>query len=193
MPRSVAAEGGASAAELARGRRSLSGLRQAAAACRGCDLWRIGVLTLEQLHFADEILPTDEIEASPRRVGKEELAMARRLIESTTTAWKPEKYRDTYRDQLAAAIEAKRKGKAVRAELASDDADETVDLLEALRWSIARAGDGRRGEGRRGEGRRGEGALDRLTKAELERRAREAGIEGRSKMSKDELVAALGG
>src|SRR5262249_8937323 len=74
---------------------------------------REDVLALEQLHCADEIQPTDELAVTGQQVGKEELAMARRLIESGQTSWQPERYRDTYRDELAAAIEAKRKGKPV--------------------------------------------------------------------------------
>ena len=43
-------------------------------------------------------------------------------------------------------------------------------------------------EGVAGEG---NGSLAGLSKAELEKRARKAGIEGRSTMTKDELVEAL--
>ena len=58
---------------------------------------------------------------------------------------------------------------------------EPIDLFEALRQSVERS------KRTRGAG----GSLDRLTKGELEKRAKAAGIEGRSRMSKDELVAAL--
>jgi DNA end-binding protein Ku len=106
---------------------------------------RDGVLTLEQLYFADEVQPVDEIEAAKDRVGKEELELARRLIERGATTWKPERYKDTYRDELAAAIEAKRKGKDVHeaAEIAGE-AEEPVDLLEALRASVERNTKGRK-------------------------------------------------
>src|SRR3954454_22686691 len=53
---------------------------------------REGVITLEQLYFADEIRPVDEIKAAKQRVSKEELGMAQQLIESFTAEWKPEKY-----------------------------------------------------------------------------------------------------
>src|SRR5919204_69470 len=56
---------------------------------------RDGVLTLEQLYFADEIQPVDEIKPAKQRIGKEELAMAKQIVESGTTAWKPERYKDT--------------------------------------------------------------------------------------------------
>ena len=65
----------------------------------GCLRVREGVITLEKMHFADEIRPVDEIK--PKRESgrrKEELEMAQQLIESFTAKWKPEKYEDTYRD-----------------------------------------------------------------------------------------------
>ncbi len=151
---------------------------------------RDGVITLEQLHFADEIRPIDEIKASRTRVSKEELQMAERLIESFTAEWKPEKYKDTYRDELCAIIKAKRQGKDVHA--APDVEEEApTDLMTALRESIERSRGG--GERRRRNGRRasGNGDLGDLSKHELDERAKAAGIQGRSKMTKAELVRAL--
>src|SRR3954447_25139082 len=99
---------------------------------------RDGLITLEQLHFADEIRPVDEIKASRTRVSSEELKMAERLIESFTTEWKPEKYKDTYRDKLCAIIRAKRKGKEVHAAPKVEE-EAPTDLLTALRESVERS------------------------------------------------------
>jgi DNA end-binding protein Ku len=145
---------------------------------------RDGVITLEQLYYADEIRDIEEIKASRTRVSAEELKMADRLIESFTSDWEPEKYKDTYRDELCAIIRAKRKGKEVHA--APDVEEEApTDLLTALRESIERS----QGGGRAGRSRNGD--LADLSKQELDRRAKAAGIEGRSKMTKAELVRAL--
>ena len=152
---------------------------------------RDGVITLEQLHFADEIRPIDEIKASRTRVSQEELKMAERLIESFTAEWKPEKYKDTYRDELCAIIKAKRQGKDVHT--APDVEEETpTDLMTALRESIERSRGGRARARRNGRRRTsGNGHLGDLSKQELDERAKAAGIEGRSKMTKAELVRAL--
>jgi DNA end-binding protein Ku len=152
---------------------------------------RDGVITLEQLHFADEIRPIDEIKASRTRVSQEELKMAERLIESFTTKWKPEKYKDTYRDALCAIIKAKRKGEDVHAAPEVEE-EAPTDLMTALRESIERSRGG--GSRTRRNGRRranGNGDLGDLSKQELDERAKAAGIEGRSKMTKAELVRAL--
>lgn len=137
---------------------------------------RDGVITLEQLYYADEIRDVDEIKASRTRVSAEELKMAERLIESFTTEWEPDRYKDTYRDELCAIIRAKRNGKEVHAAPAVEE-EAPTDLLTALRESVERT--------RKGD-------LADLSKQELDRRAKAAGIEGRSKMTKAELVRALG-
>jgi DNA end-binding protein Ku len=148
---------------------------------------RDGVIMLEQLYFEDEIRPHDEIKPSRTRVSQQELQAAERLIESFTTEWKPEKYKDTYRDELCAIIKAKRKGQEIHR--APDlEEEEPTDLLSALRASIERS---RGGAPKAPRSASRNGNLGDLSKAELDERAREAGIEGRSRMTKDELVRAL--
>jgi DNA end-binding protein Ku len=145
---------------------------------------RDGVIALEQLYFADEIRAIDEIKASRARVSQQELEMAGRLIESFASKWKPEKYKDTYRDELCAIIRAKRKGQEIHAAPELEE-EKPADLLSALRESIERS----KGGGSRRAAR--DGNLGDLSKQELDQRAKAAGIEGRSKMTKAELVRAL--
>lgn len=104
---------------------------------------REGVITLEQLHFADEIRPVDEVKTKRERVSKQELEMAQQLIESFTTEWKPEKYEDTYTDALMAVIRAKQKGKEVHV-AAEPEEEKPADLMEALRASLQSAGKGKK-------------------------------------------------
>jgi DNA end-binding protein Ku len=157
---------------------------------------RDGVITLEQLYFADEIRPVDEIKASRARVSQQELQMAQQLMESWTTDWKPEKYKDTYRDELCAVIKAKRKGQEVH-RAADTEEERPADLMAALRQSIERSKGGGRPQRSRTTTRNansrvsGRQDLNSLSKGELDKRARAAGIEGRSKMTKDELLEAL--
>jgi DNA end-binding protein Ku len=96
---------------------------------------RDGLLTLEQLYFADEIRPIEELKPSRARVEKKELDMATELIESFRSEWKPERYEDTYRDALMDVIKAKRKGKEIH-RVEEPEAEEPPDLLEALRASL---------------------------------------------------------
>ena len=93
-----------------------------------------GVLVLEQLHFADELRPLEGIAPTNSGSSEQELEMAAKLIGSYTAKWKPEKYEDTYRDELCALIKAKRAGKAP--ELPEPEDEEPTDLMEALRRSV---------------------------------------------------------
>ena len=147
---------------------------------------REGVITLEQLYFADEVRPVDELRPKRQRVAKGELEMAQQLIDSFAGDWDPEKYSDTYRDALLEVIKAKRKGKDVHV-AAEPEEERPTDLLEALRRSVEASKGGRRPA--RNGSRRDE--LGDLSRSELDKRAREADIEGRSKMSKEELIEAL--
>jgi DNA end-binding protein Ku len=93
-----------------------------------------GLIVLEQLYFADEQRPTGEIRPGSRRVSKPELEMAAKLIDSYKGQWRPEKYKDTYRDELCALIKAKRRGAAPPE--AVEKTEGPADLMEALRQSL---------------------------------------------------------
>ena len=83
----------------------------------------------------DKPVPDDEIDPGSVRVGKDELAMAADLIDRFAGTWKPDRYRDTYRERLLKVIEAKGKGKEIQV----DEVPERKppdDLLEALRASV---------------------------------------------------------
>jgi DNA end-binding protein Ku len=145
----------------------------------GCLRVRDGALTLEQLHFADEVDPPSGVvpETLPS-VAKRELDMALSLIEGFAGRWQPEKYRDTYTDALRELVKAKLKGQDVHAKPEPKE-EQPPDLMEALRLSVEQMKRNRRPH------------RDSLTKEELDERARELGIRGRSKMSKDELAKAV--
>jgi DNA end-binding protein Ku len=165
----------------------------------GCLRVREGVITLVRMHFADEIRPVDEVAPSGRKVGKRELEMAAKLVDSFAGDFEPEKYRDTYRDTLCEIIEAKRKGKDVHI-AEPEEPEETPDILSALRASLeetkggrGRAGSrGRNGGARRRGGRNGDG-LAKLSRDELYERAKRADVPGRSEMTKEQLIDALQG
>jgi DNA end-binding protein Ku len=153
----------------------------------GCLRIREGVIALEKMYFADEIRPIDEIKVKNVSVGKRELEMASELIDRFAGSFEPEKYEDTYRQALLEIIKAKRKGKEIHVEPRREQ-EEVPDLMAALRASLEARQGGARGARQRG---RSDGDLDELTKDELEKRAKRAGVSGYSKMTKDELVEAL--
>ena len=101
-----------------------------------------GVLTLTTMRFADEVVSPKDLEdvlpdSSPR-VEKREREMAEKLIDSLAADFKPEKYRDEYRDQLLSLIEQKAEGKQVVAsESEEPEPTKAPDLMAALEESLA--------------------------------------------------------
>ncbi|MGZ8695262.1 MAG: non-homologous end joining protein Ku, partial [Gaiellaceae bacterium] len=77
---------------------------------------REGLITLERMYFADEVVAPKEFAPNGVRVEKRELEMAMELIDRFSGEWKPEQYEDTYRDALCDIIKRKRKGEKVHAE-----------------------------------------------------------------------------
>jgi DNA end-binding protein Ku len=152
----------------------------------GCLRVRDGVITLEKMYFADEVRPVEGIKPKTAKVAKQELEMARQLIESLSGSFKPDKYKDTYRDALCEVIKRKRKGEEVHVDTGAEEEERVPDLMEALRASLhASEGRGRSKNGKRRNG------LGELSKDELYERAKKADIPGRADMSKEELIEAL--
>ncbi|HEX8050465.1 MAG TPA: Ku protein [Solirubrobacterales bacterium] len=101
-----------------------------------------GVLTLTTMRFHDEVVPPSELDdALPDKkpkVAKREREMAEQLIDSLSTEFDPDSYRDEYREQLLALIEQKAEGKEIVApEAEAPKATKAPDLMAALEESIA--------------------------------------------------------
>jgi DNA end-binding protein Ku len=101
-----------------------------------------GVLTLTTMRFHDEVVPPSELgDAVPDKkpkVAKREQEMAEQLIDSLSTKFKPDAYRDEYREELLALIERKAEGKEIVApEAETPKATKAPDLMAALEESIA--------------------------------------------------------
>lgn len=108
------------------------------AAIRAAD----GVLTLTTMRFHDEVVPPSELDdALPDKkpkVAKREQQMAEQLIDSLSTEFEPDAYKDEYREQLLALIEQKAEGKEIVApEAEAPKATKAPDLMAALEESIA--------------------------------------------------------
>lgn len=101
-----------------------------------------GVLTLTTMRFHDEVVPPSELDDSlpdkAPKVAKREREMAEQLIDSLSTKFNPDAYRDEYREQLLALIEQKAEGKKIVApEAEAPKATKAPDLMAALEESIA--------------------------------------------------------
>lgn len=99
-----------------------------------------GALVLETLYYAEDLRSMAEItEAVEETEVKEaELAMARQLVESLAGPFEPREYRNTYREELRALLEAKLSGQEIVRPEPVPEAP-VIDLMEALKQSVAAA------------------------------------------------------
>jgi DNA end-binding protein Ku len=112
------------------------------------------LLVLETLFFADEVRePHQQISNLPGRVKltRQELRMARQLVESMTGPWQPSDYRDTYTDRVNDLIEAKKNDEEFQAADEAPPGTAVVDLTEALRASVEAAKAKKTPNGKRGK------------------------------------------
>jgi DNA end-binding protein Ku len=108
-------------------------------------------LGMATMMFADEVLPPDRLDevAEVREIEttERELDIAKQLVESLAGDFEPERFRDTYREQVLELIERKAAGKAIAIQPAPEEvAAPAPDLMSALKASLdavrARQGEG---------------------------------------------------
>lgn len=95
------------------------------------------ILALHTLHYKQEILPPNELDAPEQELDSAELEMASKLVEAMTTEFKPDEYKDEYTIALQEMVEAKLKGVEIRTP--EIPKVEIEDLMTALRESVAAA------------------------------------------------------
>jgi DNA end-binding protein Ku len=101
-----------------------------------------GVLILELMHFAEDLAKSDKLNVPKKlELGKRELDMAKALVDSMSSKWNPEKYRDDYRDALMEVIEEKVEsgGKKIEEKPKQKKAStKVIDLVAVLQESLAK-------------------------------------------------------
>jgi len=107
-----------------------------------------GHLVLSTLVYEDEVNGADEVPeldaVAEVKISDKELAMAEQLVESLAGEWAPDKYHDTYREQVMEMIEAKASGDTdfvVATE--APPREKVVDLMAALEASVKEAKEAR--------------------------------------------------
>jgi DNA end-binding protein Ku len=95
-------------------------------------------LMMHTMYYADEVRRVEEFRTDTGLVKDQELKLAEMLVESLAATFQPEKYRDSYRDNLNALIEAKIKGQEVVTPPAAEPA-KVIDIMQALKQSLAAA------------------------------------------------------
>ena len=99
------------------------------------------VLGMATMIFADEVVDPERIDEldSAREVdiNERELSIAKQLVESLSGEFEPDKYHDTYREDVLALIERKAAGEEIAVQPAAEEEAEPVpDLMAALKASL---------------------------------------------------------
>ncbi|MDX3093515.1 Ku protein [Streptomyces sp. ME01-24h] len=167
--------------------------------------------------------PRREVGGIPeaKDVADRELQTAVQLVDALSIDWDPHEYHDTYQEKVRELVEAKRSGAVVEKGEAPPSSTNVIDLMAALQASVDRARTAKGGseekagstEGRppthlrkaaekrqathqakKTEKRTARASeLESLSKADLYKRASDAGVPGRSTMTREELIKALSG
>src|SRR6184192_2053930 len=110
-----------------------------------------GVLALELMHFADELADPEKLHVPKKtEVGKREMNMAKSLINSMSSKWNPEKYKDDYRKALMEVIEEKVEAGGKEIEEKPKKAPKptkVIDLVRVLQQSLEKTGAKKKAKG----------------------------------------------
>jgi DNA end-binding protein Ku len=100
-----------------------------------------GVLMLSTMLFGDEVNAPERLDELENLADVEatraEVAMAEQLIESLSTPFEPDAYRDEYRERVLELIERKAAGEEIAIQPAAEAPAAVPDLMAALEASVA--------------------------------------------------------
>jgi DNA end-binding protein Ku len=104
-------------------------------------------LSLSVLWFFDEVIRPDKLEGLPAlgkgsgKVPEKQLELAQQIVKSLSGEFKPERYKDDYRERVLEMVRRKAKGETPKkAAAVAEPKSNVVDLMEALRASLGPSG-----------------------------------------------------
>jgi len=108
-------------------------------------------LVLELMHFADELVGQEDFDL-PRaeKASPAEIKSATMLVEAMTAKFDPTAFKDRYREELMRLIEARARGKRVKARAGKPrQPTNVIDLQDVLQQSLAETRKRRKAPGRK--------------------------------------------
>jgi len=94
-------------------------------------------ITLHTLYYQDEVRALDEFRPQQTEIQPKELELAVMLVEALAGEFRPEQFKDSYREQLQKLIEAKVRGEKVVEMPVERRMAPVIDIMEALKASLA--------------------------------------------------------
>jgi DNA end-binding protein Ku len=98
-------------------------------------------LIMHSLYYANEVRNFTEIaKAENSKLSDDEIELGATLIENMSDEFKPEKYRDEYRERVQAMLDEKSKGQEITVPAPEAPRHgQIIDLMQALKQSIEKA------------------------------------------------------
>jgi DNA end-binding protein Ku len=94
-------------------------------------------MMLHTMYYADEVKKVEGFGAPDVELKEAEIKVAHQLIEALADEWDPEKYKDSFQENLKKLIETKLEGGEVAAVEKPKKLAPVVDLMAALKQSLA--------------------------------------------------------
>ena len=98
-----------------------------------------GGMMLHTMYYAEEVREVESFGAPDVEIKEAEIKVAHQLIEALADKWDPEKYHDTFQDNLKKLIETKLEGGTIQAVEQPKKLAPVVDLMAALKESLQNA------------------------------------------------------
>jgi DNA end-binding protein Ku len=99
-----------------------------------------GRLVMQQLYYADEVRPVEEVPLDDADVKDGEVQLALQLIEQRASAeFHPEQYQDSVHQRTLEAIERKVQGQEIQVSAPPAQQGEVIDIMDALKASLEAA------------------------------------------------------
>jgi DNA end-binding protein Ku len=99
------------------------------------------LLMMETMIFHDEVVPPEQLDELPDakdlKATERELKMAQQLIDSLSTDFEPDRYRDEYREKVLELVERKAQGEEIAVQAEAPEPAKVPDLMAALEASLA--------------------------------------------------------
>jgi DNA end-binding protein Ku len=122
-------------------------------------------LVMQQLRYADEIRSISDVPLGDAKVKAGELELALQIVDQAVSdKFTPERYEDEVRQRILTQIERKVEGQEISTEPTEEPRAQVIDLMQALKSSLARKGAGERRPAKRSKASEAKTAARRTTR-----------------------------
>jgi DNA end-binding protein Ku len=143
------------------------------------------LLMMETMIFHDEVVPPEQLDELPDakdlKATERELKMAQQLIDSLSTDFEPDRYRDEYREKVLELVERKAQGEEIAVQAEAPEPAKVPDLMAALEASLAAVRD----QDAKGNGKSGDEDGDGKTDGKADGKARRSKSKSGGSRSKE--------